>query len=250
MSQPIPGALQYEVGRSNSDSRAFFGGMPLDAGRINPDYISFLDDFDLLHGKAFNATDMWSVVKDASASVAVSSSLGGVVILSSAATTDNDGAAIMQSIATVARQSGKKLWFEAQVQVSDIDSDLFVGLSEVISTNPEDVWLDATHRIGISVRSDNDGGTGLLIADQSNGTISQTMSLGANMVAATYKKLGFYYDGTSISFFVDRVLKLSGVVPAPASATDLMGVCVSHLSGNNAGTDTLSCDYVMVVAER
>jgi hypothetical protein len=250
MAQPIPGALQYEVGRSNSDSRVFFGGMPLDAGQINPDYIQLFDDFTLLHGKAFNATDMWSVIKDAGASVAVSNSLGGIALLSSTATTDNDGATIQMTNSCIARTAGKKLWFEAQVQVSDIDSDIFVGLAEAIATNPEDVILAATHRIGISVYSDNDAGTGLLQMDQSDGTTNQVASLGVNMVAATYKKLGFYYDGSTITFYVDRVAKLSSVVPAPASGTALMGPTIFHLSGNNVGTDTLSCDYVFCMAER
>lgn len=247
--QYIPGPLAYEIGRSSSDSRAFFSGMPIDVA-TNPDFIYFMDDFTGLHGKAFNATDMYTVVKDAGASVAVAAAAGGTVVLTSTATTDNDGAAILQSIASLARTSGKRLWFEARIQVSDIDSDLFVGLAEPIVTNPEDIWLAATHRIGISVLSDNDSGLGLLLIDQSNGVSNSQTSLGKNMVAATYKTLGFYYDGTAIDFYVDRVKITSGVVPAPASATDLMGITVSHLSGNAVGTDTLTCDYVFCVAER
>jgi hypothetical protein len=70
------------------------------------------------------------------------------------------------------------------------------------------------------------------------------------MVADTYKTLGFYYDGVAIDFYVDRVKVLSQVAPAPASGTDLMAPIVMHLSGNAGGTDTLTCDYIWVLAER
>lgn len=249
MPQLIPGPLVYDD-RSSSDSRQFFRGLPLDVGQVNPDIISFFDDFTILHGKAFNATDMYLVVKDASASVAVTAAHGGAVLLSSNATTDNDGATIQTGVAIVARTAGKKLWFEARVQVSDIDSDLFVGLAEVIATNPEDVIAAATHRIGIAVQSDNDAGLGVLLADQSDGVTNGSTSLGKNMVAATYKTLGFYYDGVGLDFYVDRQKILSGLVPAPASASALMAPTIFHLSGNNSGTDTLTCDYIMCIAER
>lgn len=249
MPQQIPGPLVYDS-RSSSDARLFFNGMPLDVGQVNPDYISFFDDFTYLHGKALNATDMYLVVKDAGAAAAVAAAHGGVVVLTSAATTDNDGAAILAGVALVARQTGKKMWFEARVKVSDIDSDLFVGLAEVIATNPEDVLGATIHKIGLAVQSDNDAGLGLVMMLQSDGVTNSTTSLGKNMVADTYKTLGFYYDGATISFYVDRQLCLASVVPAPASLTDIMAPTVMHLSGNNGGTDTLTCDYIMVLAER
>jgi hypothetical protein len=224
--------------------------MPLDAGQTNPDFISFFDDFTILHGKALNATDMYLVVKDAGAAAAVAAAHGGTVVLTSAATTDNDGAAILAGVALVARQAGKRLWFETRIKVSDIDSDLFVGLAEVIATNPEDVLGATIHKIGIAVQSDNDGGLGLLMAMQSDGVTNSITTLAKNMAADTYKTLGFYYDGTTISFYVDRVLVLSSQAPAPASVTDVMAPTIMHLSGNNGGTDTLTCDYIMCVAER
>lgn len=247
MPQQIPGPLIYEIGRSSSDARAFFSGMPLDVS-VNPDYIYFFDDF--VGMKAFNATDSYDVVKDAGASVGIADALGGVVVITSAATTDNDGGLIQQTGGSFARQSGKKLWFEAKVKVSDIDNDLFVGLAEEAATNPEAVIAAGIHRIGIEVVSDSDSGLGLLMSSNSDGTTLDRATLGKNMVANTYKTLGFYYDGVSIDFYVDRVKVLSGVTPRPASATDLMGIAIYSLSGNNSGTHTLTADYVLVVAER
>jgi hypothetical protein len=102
-------------------------------------------------------------------------------VLTSTATTDNDGASIQAGVASFARTSGKKLWFECRVKVSDIDSDLFVGLSEVIATNPEDVLGATIHKIGIAVQSDNDSGLGLLLMMQSDGVTNSSTSLAKNM---------------------------------------------------------------------
>jgi len=248
MPQQIPGPLVYESGKSNSDARAIFSGMPLDVGQVNPDYNVFFDDFTVLHGKAMNQTDMYDVVKDAGAGVAIADVLNGIIRLSSTATTDTDGALVQMVNGVFARTAGKKLWFEASLKVSDIDNEIFIGLAEQVGTNPENVVAATTHRLGIQVAAGDTAG--LLLASNGDGTTADTTSLGANMVAATYKKLGFYYDGSTVSFYVDRTLKLSGVVPRPASGTDLMGLACYSLSGNATGTHTLDLDYWMIVAER
>ena len=57
-----------------------------------PDQAVFLDDFT---GIAIDTTNDWTVVKDSGATVAISADTAtGVVALTSAATTDNDGASI------------------------------------------------------------------------------------------------------------------------------------------------------------
>lgn len=247
MPQQIPGPLVYESGRSSSDARAFFSEMPLDVGQVNPDYIQIFDDFTNLHGKALNATDMYDVVKDASAAVAVQDTLGGVVRITSAATTDNDGGLVQMTANSIARVSGKKLWFEAKVNVSDADQgELFIGLAEQAATDPEAVIAATIHRIGFELVDES----AILYFVQCDGTTISRTSTGVSMADATDIKVGFYYDGSTIKVYVDRALKLSGLSPAPASATDLMGLAFFHLSGNNTGTHTANMDYWMVVAER
>lgn len=247
MAQTIPGALIYESGRSNSDARAFFSGMPLDVGQINPDYIVLFDDFTMLHGKALNATDMYDVVKDAGAAVAVQDVLGGVARITSTATTDNDGGLIQCTANSLARTSGKKLWFEARVKVSDADQgEMFVGLAEQAAADPEAVIAATIHRMGFELVD----GSAVLNFSNCDGTANSLTSTGVSMSDDTFIKVGFYYDGTTISVYVDRVLKLSGLVPGPASGSGLMTPAFFHLSGDNAGTHTAEIDYYMVILER
>ncbi len=243
--QTIPGPLFYEEGRSNSGPREFFSGMPLDV-HINPDYVYFLDHFGPLNAKALNATDMYDVVKDASAAVAVADSLNGEVTITSANTTDNDGGLIQQTIGTIARVAGKKLWFEAKIKVSDIDHDMFIGFAEQAATDPEAVIAATIHRIGFEVTEANGANLRFVNGD---GTSVDFTDTGVAMVAATYIKVGFHYNGSTIDVYVNRVKKLSGLVPAMASATDLMGLAFFNLSGSATLQHVATMDYWMYVAE-
>ncbi len=245
--QTIPGNLEYEYGKSNSVSREFFGGLPLDAGQVNPDFVTFFDDFTVLAGKALNSTDMYDVVKDASATVAAPDVLNGVARITSANTTDNDGGLIQMTNGCFALTSGKRLWFEAMVKVSDIDHDMFIGLAEQAATDPEAVIAATIHRVGIEVTEAN--GAGLRFAN-GNGTTVDYTSLGVDMVAATYIKVGFYFNGVTLDVFVNRIKKASGIVPRPASGTDLMGLAFFNLSGSATLQHVADLDYWMVISER
>jgi len=247
MAITLPGPITYELGRSNSGPREFFGDMPLDIGQINPDYLVYFDDFTYLHGKLFNAAEMYDVVKDAAATVTTLDVINGVARISSTAVTDVDGGLIQFTSNPIARVAGKKLWFEARVKVSDIDHEMFIGIAEQAATNPEAVIAAGIHRLGLEVTSAS--GTGLRFANGDGTTVDYT-STGVAMVAATYITVGFYYNGSTIDVYVDRIKKLSGIVPRPASATDLMGVALYNLSGNATSTHTLDIDYYMVIAER
>ncbi len=75
--------------RSFSPARASLEGLNIAAW---PDQVVYMDDFT---GVALDSTNDWTVVKDSSAAAAIlADTVGGVVKLSSQATTDNDGASI------------------------------------------------------------------------------------------------------------------------------------------------------------
>ena len=62
---------------------------------LNPDYFTYVDDF---LGIAVDTTNDWTVVKDSGATVAiVADTVGGELGLTSAGTTDNDGASIQKN---------------------------------------------------------------------------------------------------------------------------------------------------------
>ena len=77
-----------------------------------PDQFTYFDDF---NQGALDATHNWTIVKDSGASAAVvADSLSGEVNLTSANTTDNDGASIQakQESFALPTSAGKKLYFE------------------------------------------------------------------------------------------------------------------------------------------
>lgn len=193
-----------------------------------------MDDFTVA---VFNATDDWTVVKDASATVTVAAdTIHGAALLTSAATTDDDGASI-QGNEVILPAAGRTIWFEARIQASDADQhDGFVGICENFATNPE-ACLTASNRIGFQI---NDGNASILCKSEVADSESSTDSA-VDQADATYNTVGFKVNGTStIEFYVDRVL----VATHTAVPTTEMTPAFFNLSGNATGTHTAQADYI------
>ena len=112
-----------------------------------PDQTVYMDDFT---GVTFDATNDWTVVKDSSASVALQAdTLNGYVLLSSQATTDNDGSSIQgNEIWGLPSTAGQKLYFEARFQIADADQmDVFIGVCENFATAPENILQQQTELV-------------------------------------------------------------------------------------------------------
>ena len=218
-------------------TRQFFSNMPV---FDDPDYTVFRDDF-LMH---FD-TNIWAVIKDAGAAVAlVADALNGEITISSAATTDDDGGLFQTEEETYKFQSGKEIWAEAKVKNSDADqTDFYFGFATVVATNPENI-LTTGDRVGFQI---NDGDASIICKTEKDGTETSTDS-GSDLSDSTYVKLGIHYDGAKVEFYIDRIL----VATHTANIVDdeNLDICGFHLSGNATGTRTSTWDYVMVVAER
>lgn len=218
--------------------RSQFLGLPL---TFDLDYIVFFDDF---LGAVFNATDTWTVVKDASAAVAIEAdTAGGAAILSSATTTEDDGASIQGNEIFIAA-AGKKIWFEARVKVSDADqNDMFVGLCENFATNPE-AALTASNRIGFQI----DDGNASILTKTEKVDVETSKDSEKDAADATYVKLGFMVTGVDkVEFFVNRqkVSEHTTNIPLVEMTPAFFG-----LSGNATGTHTRTIDYIFVAATR
>lgn len=188
------------------------------------------------------------VVKDSGATLAIDADAeNGVLKLSSAATTDDDGVAIQLLNTTFLVKSGKKLWFEARVKVSDADQgDMFVGLANEIATNPEDLWAAGQASCGFRLK-DGDATIFALHDDDTSAVVDQ--DLGVDLADDTFIRLGFRTDGGHIRWYVNRALVHSAAIDADVAAVT-MCPAFGGISGNAAGTHTRSIDYVLVVQER
>ncbi len=135
--------------------RKWFADLPVSN---NPDYVVYMDDFT---GIAIDKTNDWTELKDTNATVAIGADvLGGVVVLTSEATTDNDGASI-QGNEIFAVAADRDIWFETKLFITDAEGDAMdvcVGLTVNFATNPE-AMLAAADRIVFQI---NDGDSNIL----------------------------------------------------------------------------------------
>lgn len=226
---------------SGANNAAPFAGMAEMPIGINPAYFSIIDDFTQV---ALDATNAWTVVKDSGASVAiVADTVGGEVALTSAATTDDDGASI-QGNEVFKAASGGYMFFQTRVKCSTAaQTDLCFGFTVNFATNPE-AMLAAADRICFQV---NDGDASILCKTESGGTETSTDS-GVDLVDATYIVLGIAVQGTSAAYFY-----INGQLVATHSTnipTTELTIAAMSISGNDTGTRATTLDYIMGVQSR
>ena len=213
-----------------------------------PDQTVYMDDFT---GVAFDNTNDWTVVKDSGASVAIQAdTLNGFVLLSSTATTDNDGGSIQgNEIWGLPSTAGNRLYFEARFQMSDADQmDLFIGVCENFATNPENC-LAAANRIGFQI---DDGDATPHIITESGGTETDTtvdstfdLSDATNVTVSFIATKGDATD--KVQFFINRTLVGTHATNVP---TANMAAAAMEISGDSTGTKTMAIDYIMVAQDR
>lgn len=221
-------------------AREWFSSLPVGADLL--DVHVFMDDFDQ---QALDETNKWTVVKDAGASVALGAdALKGTLILTSTATTDDDGASVQCSNEVWALTADKQSWFECKFQVADADQqDVFVGICENFATNPE-ACLTSSNRVGFQI---NDGNASILCKSEKTDTETSTDS-GVDAADATDVVVGWHWDGKgSIKFFVDRGLVATHTADRPLVN---MTAALFELSGNATGTKSMTVDYIFVAQER
>jgi hypothetical protein len=204
---------------------------------ISTDYTVLFDDFT---GVAIDLTNDWTEVKDTGASVAIAADeIGGRVALTSAATTDNDGASIQgNEIFRVA--TDRFIWFETKFQCNDADqTDLCFGMTVNFATNPE-AMLTAADRIVFQV---NDGDASILCKTEKDGTETSTDS-GVDLEDATDIRLGFRVESTGVVYFyINQSLVATHTTNIPDDEN--LTVAAMSVSGSASGTRATSIDYIL-----
>jgi hypothetical protein len=196
------------------------------------------------------------VVKDTSAAVAIAADTAtGVVTLTSAATTDNDGSSIQgNEIFQLPSTAGEQLFFEARFFVNATagsgvgQMDVWVGLCENFASAPENAFT-ASNRIGFQL----DDGSSLtrLITEASDTETETELAAGYNLTDGTYVTLGFIATkGTTtdtVKFYHNRSLVGTHTTNVP---TTLMTTAAVEVSGDATGTKSMSVDYIMAAVDR
>ena len=221
--------------------RQWFENLPV---ANNPDYLMYMDDFT---GIALDTTNDWTLIKDSSATAALGADAeNGTLVLTSQATTDNDGASV-QGNEIFALSTTRDIWFETKLFITDAEGDAMdvcVGLTVNFATNPE-AMLTAADRIVFQI---DDGDSNIDCVTEKDGTATTTDS-GIDIVSGTSVTLGFHVKGTgSVEFFVNRNKVATHTANLPDDENFAIGAM--ELSGSATGTKSMTIDYLMAVQNR
>ena len=205
----------------------------------------FIDDF-----LAFDAdSKSWVLTNATSGTGAIDpAAKGGVLLLDSAAATNNQGVQIQLGgavgAASFIASANSKIYYEARIKAADIGSttvQIFAGLAVVDTTlfataansTANHVGFEAINTTSLSYVHEK---AGTRVSDTSAGTIADD----------TYIKVGFLIDGlTSITPFVDGVAGTKQTASIPIVAMTPSFVC--HSSGT---TDPiLHVDWVACIQQ-
>lgn len=217
-------------------------------GAPDTDYHVFFEDFE-----RFLAAD-WVITTTedgtGSATEVPADVAGGVLVITNAAG-DNDLDSLQWAGSAGATTENfifdltKKMQFQARFKVLEvIEMDLVIGLA-VTDTEPFGGVAD-----GALFTSDD--GNALLNFELTDSTTAATTTQAAvaTLVADTYVKVEFYYDGdgSDVDIFVDDV-RVAGVAVTNLPVTTEMAITFGIRNGTTAA-NVLSLDYIKVVAER
>ena len=226
------------IGGSNQDARGWFSNLPIAS---SPDHCVYFNDF--LVAQDYAAAD-WVITTveagagDATEALAADERYGALLLTNDAADDDSDSLQLNEESWKL--EAGERLWFEARVKISDAtQSDFFIGLG-ITDTTP----LATSDRVGFEK---NDGDANIDVLTEKDSTETNTDS-GVDIVADTYVKLGFYWDGVSaVRFYVNRNLVATHTTNVP----DDENLCVTiHIQNGEAAAKTATIDYIYVCGER
>lgn len=158
---------------------------------------------------------------------------GGVLLLDSNSTTNNEGAQIQLggngiAAASFIPNANAKIYYEARIKLADIGSttvQVFAGLSEVDSS----LFASAANSSGNHVGFEAINSTAMGIHSEKATARSSTAAV-HTVVDGTYVKVGFVIDGlTKITPYVNGVAKAAITTNIPIVAMTPSFVC--HSSG-------------------
>ena len=196
---------------------------------------TYYEDFD------YYVAGNWTVTEtQAGATQALTDGDGGLLLITNTAA-DDDLVALQKVGESYRFASGKELFFEARLKVSDAtQSDVVIGL-QITDATP----LNVTDGV-FFIKADGSTSVSLLVEKDNTATTTSSV---ATMADDTFISLGFYYDGaSSIQYSVNGVVKGTSVTTNLPDDEDLT-VSIAIQNGE-AVAKTMTVDYVFVAKER
>lgn len=200
------------------------------------------DDFDTFLTGAYTVTET-----QAGATQALTAGDGGLLLLTNSAA-DNDINQIQRPVGNFLPVSGKKLFFKARFQLSDVvDSDFAIGLQLV---NADGTTL-ATATDGIFFLKADDAATLTLYVRKDNTTGSTNSGAIVSLVNATFIDVAFFYDGLTTVFYQANGTKGAILLSSAAAFLPDTPVClIASLKNGAAAAKTATVDRMFVAQER
>lgn len=232
------------------------GGIP---DQIRDNAVVVFEDFtDEYAAGPVTGTSPWiSTLLASGTSTTSTNVLGGNIILSGAATTDNSGAQIQTDIEMFQLQAGKDAVFACRVQLSEAtDNHFFAGFGVTDTTFMDggDGTAALVHSSSLGFFKPDDAAVLYVVAVSGSAVVGQTAVL--TMTAATNYLLEFRVamDPVTANKGVIWAFVNGGLVAGPFTFTSLpsvtMGLTAAQVSGSATGTITATLDYIGAAVER
>lgn len=193
----------------------------------------------------------WEVTQATSGSLDSVIGVGGEMVASAGAGTADQGVNAQLLNCCVKPAAGKTIWFEARVQVSHKDNQIFVGIASTDTTLIATGALDETNPSSIGFFTDVNSTT------LKGGTITQkagtndTTEDNIDVAAATWYNLGFKVTGiTKVEFFQNGKLIETGTTAASIPDAVEMALSLVCQNEDGANTNTLTIDWLRIAQLR
>lgn len=228
---------RYPSGVTNVAKTNLFGNCPILAP---PKCQVYMADFNV--ASEIESTDWTYTSSSADAAVSIYSEDGGWGKWATASAT---AATLYTQHATETWkfETGKKVWFETTLDISDVDNTSWVvglGLTDTspLATSSNVAW-----------QCDGDGALDFIVT---SGAVATSARAVATLTDSTDFKVGFYYDGASaMSYYYNDVKQGTlDITSTNLPFGDELAVTVGVLNGTTSAIAVLMSDYLCVIKER
>jgi hypothetical protein len=199
----------------------------------------FHSSSDTGYGVAEYSTDFMTVstgdftVSGSGSSLAVTSGLGGLAILTpGGATTATSAFKTGTAFGFVA---GQKMWYTTRLKVSATTGTFTAGLASAGTSATDGIWFA-------------NSGTSINLVSRVSSTSTTLVSNVATIAANTFIELSFHFDGTDLLVFVNG--NLVSRLTSPTVGSGLSSALVAPIfTDTPTATETMTIDFVLAAEE-